>query len=119
MSSSKALYFLRAFYNFTFFYSSASAGKVINEVVIDDGNTEEEINNSDAQAKAQRESLQLFFIDKINWILLAAFSSSLFVIVFYALFYPEKSVPEIIKNIFFTVLGWFGCAFLDFYKIQK
>ncbi|NET09169.1 MAG: hypothetical protein F6K16_31595 [Symploca sp. SIO2B6] len=55
----------------------------------------------------------------INWVLVIVCSTSFAVIIFYAVFYPSKTVPGVVQNAFFTTLGWFGGALGTFFQSEN
>jgi hypothetical protein len=55
----------------------------------------------------------------INRVLVVVCSASFVTIIIYSLFYPDRMVPDVIQNAFFTTLGWFGGALGTFFQTDQ
>ncbi|MCG8368811.1 MAG: hypothetical protein MJA27_36440 [Pseudanabaenales cyanobacterium] len=83
---------------------------------------EEVVVDPDAESNQQhtsREQVRNKLILMINRVLVVVCCVSFFVIIVYSFIYPDKSVPDIIQNSFFTTLGWFGGALGTFFQVEK
>ena len=86
-----------------------------------EGETIEDSSQS-AQQKTKpvlKEKVVSQIILNINKILTFVCIGSFIVMIVYAFVYPDKPIPDIIQNAFFTTLGWFGSAFASFFQIDK
>ncbi len=68
---------------------------------------------------SSKEQARIKLINKINWLLMVICGIAFLVIIIYSIVYPDKSIPDIIQNAFFTTLGWFGGALGTFFQIDQ
>jgi hypothetical protein len=66
-----------------------------------------------------REQIRGQLILSINKLLLLICAISFVAVIVYPFIYPDKAVPDIIQNAFFTTLGWFGGALGTFFQTEK
>ena len=71
------------------------------------------------QPSLKREKVVSQVILSVNKLLTFVCVGSFIVMIIYAFIYPDKPIPDIIQNAFFTTLGWFGSAFANFFQIDK
>ena len=74
--------------------------------------------NTNADESSQ-DQIKNQLIIKINWLLMIVCAVSFGFIIIYPLIYPDKAVPDIIQNAFFTTLGWFGGVLGAFFKVEQ
>ncbi|MDJ0717310.1 MAG: hypothetical protein QNJ54_24350 [Prochloraceae cyanobacterium] len=65
------------------------------------------------QESFKREQVISQVILNVNKLLTFICIGSFIVMVVYPFVYPDKPIPDIIQNTFFTTLGWFGSAFAN------
>ena len=58
-------------------------------------------------------------VTRINWLLMVICLSSFIFMFVYLLIYPDKPVPDLIQNAFFTTLGWFGGILGAFFQVNQ
>ncbi|OUL17877.1 hypothetical protein [Nostoc sp. 106C] len=117
----KKVQFLVNFYKYAFLgqikkYDSGFTPDM-EEVPIEEANIETQ-GYPDIRVSSQ-EQIRSKLIVTINRLLVVVCSVSFFVIIVYPFIYPNKSVPDIIQNAFFTTLGWFGGALGTFFQIER
>ena len=71
------------------------------------------------QPSIKREKVVSQVILSVNQLLTFVCIGSFIVMIVYSFVYPDKPIPDIIQNAFFTTLGWFGSAFANFFQIDK
>ena len=71
------------------------------------------------QSNSSKEQVVSQVILNVNKILTFVCIGSFIVMIIYAFVYPDKPIPDIIQNAFFTTLGWFGSAFANFFQIDR
>jgi hypothetical protein len=106
--------FLARFYKYMFLGIQEVPERItdINSIEIQRESTEATTTISNEQARIQ-------LINKINWLLMVVCGISFLVIIIYVIFYPGKSIPDIIQNTFSITLGWFGGALGTFFQIDQ
>lgn len=77
-------------------------------------NIVEENNKEPSERKTK-----LRIITQINRLLMIVCITSFIIICFYSLFYPDKAIPDLMQNAFFTTLGWFGGILGAFFQVDQ
>jgi hypothetical protein len=107
--------FFRNFFQYTFIDSKTVSN--LRTVPIEEANIEE--SRSPESQMLSKDQVQAQLILTINRVLVGVFCVSFVVIIIYPFVYPDKSVPDIIQNVFCTTLGWFGNALGTFFQVAK
>jgi hypothetical protein len=63
--------------------------------------------------------IKLRLIVQINWLLMGVCAISFISMIIYSLVYPNRAIPDLIQNSFFTTLGWFGGVLATFFKVDQ
>lgn len=81
----------------------------------------EEIEMNKQSQQPKQPSLKVVdqIILNINKLLTAVCLVSFIAMIIYVFIYPDKSIPDVLQNAFFTTLGWLGSAFANFFHIDK
>ncbi|MGB5770840.1 MAG: hypothetical protein WBM32_13385 [Crocosphaera sp.] len=58
-------------------------------------------------------------ITQINRLLMIVCISSFIFIFIYSFIYPDKPIPDLMQNAFFTTLGWFGGILGAFFQVEQ
>jgi hypothetical protein len=86
---------------------------------VEDNQDLEEILIEEVDIEPESQQVRNKLIITINWVLVIVCIISFSFLIAYLLLYPDKPVPDIIQNAFFTTLGWFGGALSSFFQIDK
>ena len=81
----------------------------INEVNIEPPNNQE---------PSEKET-KLRIITQINRLLMIVCIASFIFIFIYSFIYPDKPIPDLMQNAFFTTLGWFGGILGAFFQVDQ
>lgn len=122
--------FLTRFYKYMFLGQienrESDSSLSVEEIPVEELYPEPVENETKPQSQKQKkrrylstEQIRNKLIIRINAVLVIVCCASFIVILIYTLFYPEKSVPDIIQNAFFTTLGWFGGALGTFFQVEN
>lgn len=118
--------FLKRFIKFAFSYNlSSSENRSSSQRSVDTAsveirktrNIQPRNHNSDVQASDKQVKLRL--IIQINWLLMGVCTLSFLSMLAFAFIYPDKEIPDLVQNAFFTTLGWFGGILATFFKVEQ
>ncbi len=62
---------------------------------------------------------KLRIITQINRLLMIVCIASFIFIFIYSFIYPDKPIPDLMQNAFFTTLGWFGGILGAFFQVDQ
>lgn len=115
--------FLKKFIMFAFSYSSASSkrkSKLRRSVEVDSVEIGEvKSKRTDHRVQTSDRQVKLRLIVYINWLLMGICTLSFFSMLIFIFTYPDKAIPDLIQNAFFTTLGWFGGVLATFFKVDQ
>lgn len=104
--------FTSRYWQFTFLGKVRSTSDIID---IDEVNIEQPSERKISTEK--RVKVQI--IIQINRLLMGVCILSFLFIIIYPFVYPDKVVPDLIKNSFLLTLGWFGGIFSAFFQVDQ
>jgi hypothetical protein len=113
------LRFFTDFFNFAFLGITSTHGRVID---IDEANPEKNLSKRIVdidEANLEQQEVKNQLVIRINWVLMAVCILSFTFTLIYPFLYPDKPVPDIIQNAFFTTLGWFGGVLGAFFQVEQ
>ncbi len=70
------------------------------------------------QEPSEKET-KLRIITQINRLLITVCITSFIFIFIYSFIYPDKPIPDLMQNAFFTTLGWFGGLLGALFQVEQ
>lgn len=64
-------------------------------------------------------SFQPRIIVAINWLLIVVCAASFLLIFAYSLLFPDREIPQLVLNAFYSTLGWFGGVMAYYFSIDS
>ncbi|MGK7899637.1 MAG: hypothetical protein AB4372_39990, partial [Xenococcus sp. (in: cyanobacteria)] len=78
-----------------------------------------EANQQLTSSTSSRKKIVSDLVLRINKVLTFVCIGSFILMAIYVFVYPDKPIPDIFQNAFFSTLGWFGSAFANFFQVDK